>query len=85
MTLLEEFPPPGDWMRKGSCRGLDSRIFFPPQGGSLEAAREICAGCPVKLACEDYALKHRRCEGVWAGLCERERRMIRRRRGIRVR
>ncbi|MEV0146330.1 MULTISPECIES: WhiB family transcriptional regulator [unclassified Nonomuraea] len=32
-----------------------------------EAAMKVCAGCPARSACLDYALAVRPREGVWAG------------------
>lgn len=34
----------------------------------LEAARDICCACPVRVACLAYALRTRPTAGVWAGL-----------------
>jgi WhiB family redox-sensing transcriptional regulator len=49
----------------------------------VEIARRICADCPVKEPCLEYALHNRIEHGVWGGASERERRRIaRRRRGI---
>jgi hypothetical protein len=33
----------------------------------LDAARDVCAECPVRLACLAYALRTRPAAGVWAG------------------
>jgi hypothetical protein len=33
----------------------------------VDAAREVCASCPVRLACLAYALKTRPENGVWGG------------------
>lgn len=53
-------------------------LFFGPDGDDLEpdadraarvaVAREVCAGCPVRLACLAYALRTVPEFGVWAGL-----------------
>jgi WhiB family redox-sensing transcriptional regulator len=37
------------------------------------AAKAICAGCPVKAECADYAIRAREPYGVWGGLTEEER------------
>lgn len=34
----------------------------------LDAARDICAVCPVRVACLAYALRTRPDAGMWAGL-----------------
>jgi WhiB family redox-sensing transcriptional regulator len=68
------------WMGKGKCRELPPETFFPSDGVGVELARRICADCPVKAPCLDYALYNRIEHGVWGGASERERRRIARRR-----
>jgi WhiB family redox-sensing transcriptional regulator len=46
----------------------------------VDAARKICAACPVQEACLEYALVQRIDHGVWGGCSERERRRILKRR-----
>jgi WhiB family redox-sensing transcriptional regulator len=48
----------------------------------VDAARRICADCPVKAPCLEYALANRIDHGVWGGTSERERRRILRKRRI---
>ncbi|MGH9205490.1 MAG: WhiB family transcriptional regulator [Acidimicrobiales bacterium] len=69
-------------MAKGKCTDLDPAIFFPNDGVGVEVARKICADCPVKTACLEYALDNRIDHGVWGGASERERRRIARRRRL---
>lgn len=71
-----------DWMADGSCRIEPPSTFFPSDGVGVEVARRICAGCPVKEPCLEYALYHRIDHGVWGGASERERRRIARRRRL---
>jgi WhiB family redox-sensing transcriptional regulator len=54
--------------------------FFPSDGLGVEAAQRICAACPAKEPCLEYALTNRIEHGVWGGASERERRRILRRR-----
>lgn len=76
VTQWEPFP---SWFDRAACEGLDPDLFFAERGESLDAAREICATCPVQAECLDYALRHRIIHGVWGGLSERQRRRLRRR------
>lgn len=82
----ELFPRPpvpiGPWILDGLCVGVeDPEIFFPPHGeGKADAAKAICADCPVKRQCLKYALKAPEEYGVWGGLDEIERAQIRRKR-----
>jgi hypothetical protein len=38
----------------------------------IAVAREVCASCPVRLACLAYALRTRPGAGVWAGFTPEE-------------
>jgi WhiB family transcriptional regulator, redox-sensing transcriptional regulator len=71
-----------DWMRKGRCRDISPSVFFPSDGVGVEVARAICADCPVKAPCLEYALENKIDHGVWGGASERERRRIARRRRL---
>jgi hypothetical protein len=52
-------------------------VFFPERGESAEPARQVCAACPVRQPCLDYAISNRIVYGIWGGLTERERRALR--------
>ena len=77
---MPDIPDEYAWMLQGLCRGADTREFFPSNGLGVEAAQQICGGCPVRSECLEYALMHRIEQGVWGGASERERRRILRRR-----
>ncbi|PYC77413.1 transcription factor WhiB [Streptomyces tateyamensis] len=70
-----------DWQLRGSCRsGGAAALFFHPAGergeahdAREEAAKAVCAGCPVRVECRRYALDAREPYGVWGGLTEDER------------
>jgi WhiB family transcriptional regulator, redox-sensing transcriptional regulator len=69
------------WRLKGACRGLDPAIFYPVSEDDAGEAKAVCAVCPVREACLEFALANREHDGVWGGATERERRrMIRQRR-----
>ncbi len=65
-----------DWMAYGNCRDKPSSTFFPSDGVGVEVARRICASCPVRTPCLEYALRYHISHGVWGGASERERRRI---------
>ena len=71
-----------EWMQRGLCREIPPAVFFPSDGVGVEAARRICANCPVHEACLEYALEFRIDHGVWGGCSERERRRILKRRRV---
>lgn len=73
--------PPQRWMARAACAGHDTRIWFSEDpDGAYRRARAICADCPVRGACLDWALDTNLDSGLWGGLNPDERRRIRRRR-----
>ena len=72
------------WRAQAACRQLgieNATIFFPTRGQSseVEAAKQVCATCPVQDECLGFAVEHH-CLGIWGGTSERERARLRRRR-----
>ncbi len=87
MTDTRRLPKPvaneWDWQLQGSCQGLNSSVFFHPDGerGSARSrradrAKAICLRCPVLEQCRRHALSAREPYGVWGGLTEEERREL---------
>lgn len=76
------------WQFRAACRGEDASLFFAPsyfERHKEKAARErkakaICARCPVREPCLEFALRVREAHGVWGGLNEQERRQLLRQR-----
>ncbi len=72
------------WQQEAACRGEDSTLFFAPsyfekreEKDAREAqAKRLCARCPVREPCLEYALRTRDPHGVWGGLNELERRRL---------
>ena len=70
------------WQHLAACRGEDSTYFFAPsyferraEKNAREAvAKAICARCPVRDECLEYALGTRDNHGIWGGMNEMERR-----------
>lgn len=73
-------PPPGAWVERAACKGAPTEIWFSERGENrvMQAAKQICADCPVTADCLTYALDHGIKHGTWGGKSERERRLIRR-------
>jgi WhiB family transcriptional regulator, redox-sensing transcriptional regulator len=69
---------------RAACRGPQAVAFFPPaqfERKDERVAREtrakaICAQCPVRRPCLEYAIRIREPHGIWGGLNELERRAI---------
>jgi WhiB family redox-sensing transcriptional regulator len=72
-------------MAEGKCKTLAPSMFFPSDGVGVDVARRVCADCPVKSPCLEYALFNRIEHGVWGGASERERRRIARQRRLAAR
>jgi WhiB family redox-sensing transcriptional regulator len=69
-----------DWYGTGSCNGLDTEIFYLPEGirGPSKRAREaqakaVCGRCPVATQCLNWALASGELYGVWGGTTPEER------------
>jgi len=73
-----------EWQVRAACRGPQAAAFFPPpqferkdERLQREArAKSICATCPVRRPCLEYALEIREPHGIWGGLNEAERRAL---------
>lgn len=65
-----------NWMAEGNCNNHPPAVFFPSDGVGVEIAKRICATCPVRERCLDYALDARIDHGVWGGASERQRRRM---------
>ncbi|MEI2699479.1 MAG: WhiB family transcriptional regulator [Microthrixaceae bacterium] len=65
-----------EWMAQGNCADKPPSLFFPSDGVGVEVAKRVCADCPMKAMCLEYALSNRIDHGVWGGTSERERRRI---------
>ncbi len=72
------------WQVRAACRGPQAAVFFPPSSferkdekEAREArAKEICATCPVRKPCLEYAIRIKEPHGIWGGLNEVERKQL---------
>lgn len=77
MTMIFDTSHDAPWMTGAVCATIDPRLFYPPPGiAPGEAAKAVCADCPVRAACLNYALTERIEGGVWGGLNDPERRAL---------
>ena len=79
--------PNWGWQDAAACRGEDLMLFFGPDGERQperdireRKAKAVCASCPVRLECLNYAVARPEKYGTWGGLNEDERSAERRRR-----
>jgi WhiB family redox-sensing transcriptional regulator len=73
-----------DWRHAAACRNEDPELFFPigntgPALLQIDEAKAVCRQCSVTDACLQWALETAQEAGVWGGLSEDERRLLRRR------
>lgn len=72
-----------DWRDQAACLGLDPDLFFPEKNatGTARQAKKVCAVCPVREECGNYAVANSIVHGIWGGHNYRE---LRRSRRLRV-
>ena len=74
-----------EWRATGACLSADPDLFFPIATGGPAAtaqimmAQRICAGCPVRQQCLDFAMRTGETNGIWGGTTPEERIRVRRR------
>lgn len=66
------------WQQDAACLGCDPALFFPERGNSqgVEAAKAVCAACPVRAECLADALESKETAGIRGGLSSVERRSL---------
>lgn len=59
---------------------MSADLFFVPEGEPRKdrlrrqrLAKSVCAQCPVRVECGDFALRSQQPFGIWGGMTERER------------
>ena len=69
-----DFPPTPQWMADALCQQADPEAWFPDGSGDHGfAAIAICARCPVRSECLDFAIADPHLQGVWGGTTNIER------------
>jgi WhiB family redox-sensing transcriptional regulator len=74
-----------NWRAAAACLAADPDLFFPisaagPAENQIARAKRICAACPVRRECLEFALAHDQMYGIWGGTTPDDRRRDRRRR-----
>lgn len=79
LNLVDE----SDWVYRALCRGQDPNQWVSADAKADYAdQRSLCAHCPVRQPCFDYALAGPSLVGCWGGTDERERRTLRKARRV---
>lgn len=76
-TRSKHVDPDIGWQLLGACVGEPVRLFFPERGADANTAKSICATCGVRDQCLEYSLTNGIRYGIWGGLSERQRKVIR--------
>nr|WP_206323372.1 WhiB family transcriptional regulator [Streptomyces sp. HNM0574] len=73
----------GPWHSEAACRRDEAGLFFAPSKEPTaarlareQAAKRVCARCPVLVECREHALMLPEPYGVWGGLTAAERRVV---------
>lgn len=78
----DDYRPEDEWKALASCADLPVDAMFPKRGEDQRAIKALCALCPVAAECLTYALDVAAKFGVWGGISERQRRLLRRTHGL---
>lgn len=70
-----------EWYASAVCAQTDPEVFYPEKGGSPLVAKKVCAVCPVRAECLEWALDTMEVWGTWGGTTPMERRKLRLARG----
>lgn len=70
VDLLDELEP---WRQEAACRNMGRHagpkgddLFFP-EGKATLAVKKICAACPVRVECREFAQSTKSDYGMWGG------------------
>ena len=81
-TTASPLRPPGRWAERALCAQTDPDTWYPGNHAQAAAAKRICAACPVRAQCLQYALSGADTwrgitTGIWGGTTPRERSRLR--------
>lgn len=69
--MLTDVLSPERWMQEADCAQVDPDVWFPTRETphrEVRAATAICAECPVRDACFEYAMRTNQRHGIWGGV-----------------
>ena len=76
----------GPWnFEEPRCRGTDTEMYYPVGDGGAYPEKKlvvsICGRCVHQAECADWGVRHE-AHGIWGGLTEPQRRVIRQQKNI---
>lgn len=73
LPKLDADPGELTWQDDALCAEVGTEPFFVEKGESPRPAKRVCARCPVRAECLDYALQTDQRFGIWGGTSPAER------------
>ena len=64
------------WQASALCTPADEPLFFSELASKVARAKAICADCPVRQKCLDFAIREDVEFGVFGGLTPDERKVL---------
>jgi hypothetical protein len=67
---------------QAACKDMETDMFFKTvyeleiEGIPIKTLRRVCASCPIRIECAEYAFQHEQ-YGTWGALTQEERVLIR--------
>lgn len=78
LVLMDAMEQAGDYV---PCMNYPDLFFMELKGPDAihnqRMAKDLCADCPIRLQCLDYAMKQNEEYGIWGGLSPHERKLLR--------
>lgn len=62
-----------EWHAEGACAARSDLDWYAETPGKVRAVKAVCAGCPVRVACLQWAIDRREAWGIWGALDPKER------------
>ena len=82
-AIFEAMPKLPEWIADAPCSQADPELFFPEAHESranVALAKRVCASCPVRQECLEWALDSGEKFGIYGGLTSTQRRKVLRQR-----
>ena len=82
-AIFEAMPKLPEWIADAPCSQADPELFFPDAHESranVALAKRVCAACPVRQECLEWALDRGEKFGIYGGLTSTQRRKVLRQR-----
>lgn len=82
-AIFEAMPKLPEWIADAPCSQADPELFFPDAHESraiVALAKQVCAACPVRQECLEWALDRGEKFGIYGGLTSTQRRKVLRQR-----